>query len=857
MKNKKLFILMLAVLATAACAGAVGCEKESKPSVVVNIHQESETLNVLGETTLTVSTENATADVVWSSSDEAVATVKDGVVTALNVGTVTITAKVNGVSDTCAVEVVRSMEAPVLKVSRTEISVEKNGEYTVSASIYWLGEDVTDKVPLHWELGAGAKDGVASVTSAENGKAVVKGIADGETEYYVSATVGDVYVNQKLSITVCDSSVWFESDEMAVGSNGKFLFQMNSIDADGNSIVADTPIIKAYTNDGEIPNVSYVWTSSDESVVKIENGKFVAQRTGAVDVYGEYEGQKVIVTVSVEPSVIRLDQTLTFEHADLKAVALDARTFGSGEVYLEESKIGFLENGEIMLEESKYPTASKELGKRELVAKTDQATYIIPTNLYSMYIETAEELSAWHAHAYANGDDGYYALANHIAFNGTYTGSRNWDSSGYYWANPDTTGFKGIFDGNGYIIDGLRIEEGYRGFITLLQSTGVLKNVSFINASHSANSAYLCTWGCGTIENVYVQYAKDGGTGKNAFGGVFMSVDHTRGMTNKMTIKNCFVDASQTTLSHYRQSYIGGYMKYDGTAGAWVHAGAYAKLQDVYVVAPAKAVGGSDAMFIYNDVVEDSANYGMYTSAEEMAADSAVQTHIAAWDNSFWGVKNGMPTPISVIERGDPLVVTIPASSAYYTFKGGMSVYPGEDYTFTVTPKNAALSNFFVTANGVTLTPVNGVYTVSDVQGALDIDVVHGYVEVRTAATTATYEADTDTWKLSKAVFASYEGVRAHGDAYISKEYIESMMSQGYTKVQFTIQPDGVYAVQACYKYNGSTRLATTTGEAVLATIDLTVASELEFWGQNSAGSGNAIKNEDCYVTITGLTFLK
>ena len=55
MKNKKLLICMLAMLATVACAGFVSC-KEDAPAVSVDIQQESETLNVLGETTLSVLT---------------------------------------------------------------------------------------------------------------------------------------------------------------------------------------------------------------------------------------------------------------------------------------------------------------------------------------------------------------------------------------------------------------------------------------------------------------------------------------------------------------------------------------------------------------------------------------------------------------------------------------------------------------------------------------------------------------------------------------------------------------------------------------------------------------------------------
>ena len=184
--------------------------------------------------------------------------------------------------------------------------------------------------------------------------------------------------------------------------------------------------------------------------------------------------------------------------------------------------------------------------------------------------------------------------------------------------------------------------------------------------------------------------------------------------------------------------------------------------------------------------------------------------------------------------------------------------HPGKDYTFSVTATNANMANFIVLVDGKQVTATSGVYTVKNVQGALKIDIVHAYIEVSGNNKPAvTYDNATDTWTLTRAVLASYEGVREHGSAYISKEYIEYMIGQGYKKVQFTMQPDGQYAMQACYKYNGKVYLATKTADAVLVSLDLTVASELEFWGQNGSGSGSAIKETDCYIKVSGLVFSK
>ena len=868
MKNKKSFIYMLTVLASVACMGFASCKDESpKPKAIVDIRQESETLNVLQETELNVSTENATEAVVWSSSNETVATVKNGVVTALNVGTVTITAKANGSSDTCVVEVLRSNEAPILNVSRDRVSIDKNDEYTLTASVKWLGEDVTDKVALDWMLGSGAQEGVATVASTENGVAVIKGIAVGETEFYVCATVGDAYVNQKISVVVCDSSVWFESTELEIGPNGNFSFSMLSLDENENPASTDFPEIQAYNADGKIENATYIWSSKDESIIKIENGKFVAGRAGEVELHGNYQGHEVIITAVVERTTFRLDDTVDFELADLKPVEFEVQNGDKGEVYLDDILIGVFDDGKITLDASKYPTASRELGAREIVLQTSNASYVLTANLYSMLIETSEELDAWHAHAFENGDDGYYALANDIEYSGVYTGSRNWDTTGYKWASPDDVGFRGIFDGKGHIIDGLRIEEGFRGFVTLLRSEGIIRNIAFMNVSYSAIGAFVCLWGCGTIENVYLQYAMNARMGywdKTAtFGGAFLATDNTRDMQGKMTIKNCFVDASQTTLERDNQSYIGGFMKYDKTEQKWHYEGAYAKLDGVYVLGPDTTKTGGEAKLVYNDLVTGSANYALYHSASEMAEDKDAQTVISKWDSEFWAVKNGLPTPLSVIALGDLLTINKPDTSIYYTFDGAKATYPGKAYSFTVTPIKTGFDTFIVYVNGTELQPKNGVYTVENVQSALNIKVAHPYIESGNATTTIEYTEATGAWKINNSVLASYEGVREHGNAYISKEYIAYMMSQGYTKLQFTIKPDKVVALQALYRYNGKDYVAygnadrESNVEAKTVTIDLTVASELEIYGTNERGSGSAIREKGSYLIVTELKFSK
>ena len=107
-----LFVLVVSALLLFMSACSKGDDPEPTTIAVssVKLNKTSVTLDI-GETvelTATVSPENATnKTVTWSSSNTSVATVTDGKVTAIAVGSATITAKSNnGLNVTCRIVVV-------------------------------------------------------------------------------------------------------------------------------------------------------------------------------------------------------------------------------------------------------------------------------------------------------------------------------------------------------------------------------------------------------------------------------------------------------------------------------------------------------------------------------------------------------------------------------------------------------------------------------------------------------------------------------------------------------------------------------------------------------------------------------
>ena len=165
---------------TATCTVTV----KTVPVEGIALDRSEATIEVDGTVTLvaTVSPENATdKTVTWSSSDESVATVADGVVTGVKVGTATITAKAGDKTATCVVTVKDAVIA-VTKVTldKTEASVEVNGMITLTATV--SPANATDKT-VTWSSSdkniATVKDG--KVTGVKAGTVTITAKAGEKT----------------------------------------------------------------------------------------------------------------------------------------------------------------------------------------------------------------------------------------------------------------------------------------------------------------------------------------------------------------------------------------------------------------------------------------------------------------------------------------------------------------------------------------------------------------------------------------------------------------------------------------------------------------------------------------------------
>lgn len=165
---------------------------EKLVKLTISVNPASTTLTVGGTATLKVET-NITGNVTWTSSNTAVATVANGVVTAKVAGSATITATAGGKSAACTVTVKAAEQKP----TATPTPVVTPGITAKVAQVY-VGKKATVKVTKT------KVTGIAKFTSSNKKVATVskKGVITGKKAGKTVITVKVGKYTKKLTVTV-------------------------------------------------------------------------------------------------------------------------------------------------------------------------------------------------------------------------------------------------------------------------------------------------------------------------------------------------------------------------------------------------------------------------------------------------------------------------------------------------------------------------------------------------------------------------------------------------------------------------------------------------------------------------------
>ena len=270
---------------TATCTVTV--TEPAAPVAVTGVTlNKSNTTIYTGRTeTLTATIQPADATnkaVTWTSSNTSVATINNGVVTGVSVGTATITVKTTdgGFTATCTVKV---EEAPIVhptgvSISKSAISLQVGGTETLTATV--TPADANNK-NVTWSTSdatVAAVDKNGKVTGIKAGNATITATTeDGSKTATCAVTVTAGPPVPSTGLTTHYPEV-YEAKELAGGYNGKltvfggreYEVYYVSRDAESNITVATTPVEK----------VAGVCTSVSENETKAKDGWFTLKTNG-------------------------------------------------------------------------------------------------------------------------------------------------------------------------------------------------------------------------------------------------------------------------------------------------------------------------------------------------------------------------------------------------------------------------------------------------------------------------------------------------------------------------------------------------------------------------------------------------
>lgn len=256
---KKIIAIAFATLALVAC-------KTENPSVT-NVTLDHDALNIqVGETAelhATIEPAGVNAAITWESSNPAIATVVDGIVTGIAAGPAYIIATADGHSARCRVTVFEEGQT-VISLNKLAIELEKDSTYQLIATV----EPAEKASELRW-----TSDNTLVATVSETG--LITAVAAGHAK--ITASIGDVNAECQVTVKNSGSQGGEKINHPSLEGTEYYVFQIGGKAGEqiADRIVVDFREDKAQKN-------FYIWPDTGDS--------YIAGETSGKNFYGEAEG---------------------------------------------------------------------------------------------------------------------------------------------------------------------------------------------------------------------------------------------------------------------------------------------------------------------------------------------------------------------------------------------------------------------------------------------------------------------------------------------------------------------------------------------------------------------------------------
>ena len=325
----------------------------------ITLDKSSASLKV-GETATLIATvgpEDATDKTVsWASSDTTIITVSNGVVTAKNLGTATITAKAGDKTATCSITVVPT-EVSSITLDKSSASLKVGETVTLIATVG--PEDATDKT-VTWATSD------ATVATVSNGVVTAKNLGTAT----ITAKAGDMTAS--CTITVIPTPV----TSVTLSKTSASLK------------VGETVTLSATVNPSDATDKTVTWTTSDATVATVSNGVVTAKKIGTATITAKAGEKTASCTITVVPTPVT-SVTLSKTSASLKVgetVTLSATVNPSDAT---DKSVTWTTSDATVATVSNGVVTAKKIGTATITAKAGEKTVsctitVIPTPVTSV-----------------------------------------------------------------------------------------------------------------------------------------------------------------------------------------------------------------------------------------------------------------------------------------------------------------------------------------------------------------------------------------------------------------------------------------------------------------------------------------
>ena len=505
MKRKLFITLCISVMLAFCLCFSVACfdfgcaPEEEITNGKISLSSTSIQMEVYETATLKATLKDIDGEVVWSSSDQTIATVSNGEISAKKVGVATITASVGDLSATTTVTVNDAGYIPniVFKdIDDYELSILDGSSYQLVPTINYNGKEYSDAT---FTFSAGEKNSIFSVDA----QGVITALQTGQSILTISASWRD-YINPIIKTVAV---IVRENLSVVLGGQTQDLYCVTEVD-DQTFINEQQLSFEAFDGGEKISvNANDIeWIISDTSIAEIQGNKIVAKKAGQVEVIACYTFASG-TTVSSIPTSFIIEKP--FVQKDLYVFVdtwIDNGAYirNKTDVTIDGNMI--FDNGSVVsildvASNEEYSVSQgvikeyKKLGKgeKEVIVFGEQFGYKIKICLVDMLLENFNDLQILSKMV----TDGKF-------YNGHYVLNSNINYYGLNFPVNTEVAFNGTFDGNGYSISNIQFSNG---FVFTLSSTGVIKNLAFLDVSYK-NDAMGATFAMlhyGTIENCYAQ----------------------------------------------------------------------------------------------------------------------------------------------------------------------------------------------------------------------------------------------------------------------------------------------------------------------------------------------------------------